>query len=350
MWKEGGAGDIVDKLQRGGLELGKTPLDLNPSLVRAIANDAAMGMDKLVPGLGGAVRLPLWVSEKLVHYTFHVAAPTFKLAIASQEYGRMLLKGIEPKLAAEMASTFANDLFGSLNWKRMAVDAETNVGEGLAWAIASKRGQAYAKLAVKAPDWTIATARTWLGAIKKGANPEQKLMYAKYLTQSAVLYASIADAINLQTAGKHFWENEDPTTVDLGDGRRLQLSKHFMEGIHWLTDPDKALNNKLGFLVSEFESQRTNKQYLSGEGSPDIAPERTKRDEILNPESKAATKLKNTGKRALHVAEMFVPITMLSALKNSPETTVAGFSGFQVLGKTPEQKQEEKLKRMMNGL
>jgi hypothetical protein len=343
-WKNGKGGDVVEQLLKGGLEIGHSTLDLNPGVFKGLVKDAGTGLDKIIPGLGEAVRLPAKAPQMLTDFLWKVVHPSFKLALGTQEYGRLVAKGVEPELAAELAATFTNDALGGLNWRRLALDAETAVGESIANTVASKRGQAYMQVALLAPDWTVATARTWLGAIRKGKSPEEKMMYAKYLAQSALAYATVADILNMHFSGHHFWENEDPTYVDLGDGRKMQLSKHFMEGIHWMTDPDKTLANKLGTIPAEVYSQLSNQDYISAKGAPKIVEDEKN---PLDPEPLMQRKLKNTAKRAEHVLERFVPITGQAFNEQPWESALSGFVGLPVYGRSEEQKMEEKLKKMM---
>lgn len=65
---------------------------------------------------------------------------------------------------------------------------------------------------------------------------------------SAIMYLAFGDALNLAFSGKHLWENEDPTYIDLGDGRKMQLNKHFMETFHWIQRPGKTFSHKLGAI------------------------------------------------------------------------------------------------------
>jgi len=144
------------------------------------------------------------------------------------------------------------------------------------------------------------------GAVRKGKTPEERLMYAKYLAQSAGVYFSMADMLNLHFTGHHFWENDDPTYVDMGDGRKMQLSKHFMEGVHWLQDPGKTLMNKMGPIPAELLTQSLNKEYLSPKGSPDIVE---KPNERFAAENQAQVLLENVGARTAHALKRFAPIT-----------------------------------------
>lgn len=320
-WKEGGAGDVVDSLLKGGLEIGHSSIDINPSVFSAIVKDTGNLLDRVAPGLGQGVRIPAKGVTALNDFLWKVVHPSFKLAVASQEYGRLVAKGMESSKAAELASTFANDAFGGLNWRRLALDADTSLGAKIANEAASKRGQAYQQSGLLAPDWTVATARSWLGAIRKGKSPHERKMYQKYLLQSALGYSVMADILNLHFSGHHFWENDDPTRVDLGDGRTMQLSKHFMEGVHWLQHPGQTALNKLGTVPKELMEQFQNKEYLSAKGAPNIwDPVNDSIPTIL-------------GKSLKHSGKKFIPITGQTLMNQSTESALSGFLGAPIYGK-----------------
>jgi hypothetical protein len=117
-----------------------------------------------------------------------------------------------------------------------------------------------------------------------------------------------------------------------------------MEGIHWMTDPDKTLANKLGTIPAEVYSQLSNQDYISAKGAPKIVEDEKN---PLDPEPLMQRKLKNTAKRAEHVLERFVPITGQAFNEQPWESALSGFVGLPVYGRSEEQKMEEKLKKMM---
>jgi len=346
-FKNSPGGDLVETLQRGGLEIGHPPIDLNPTVAQALVDTSSKFMDKIVPGLGWTTKAPYALAKGLQQIIFGQIQTTFKLGIASQEFARLTLKGIPERKAAEMASTFANDMQGGLNWRRIALDADTKLGSDLANFLASKQGQYHAQIWALAPDWTVATARSWLGAIRKGKDPAEKLMYTKYLAQSAVITALVMDSLNMHYSGRHFWQNDDPTTVDMGDGRKLQVNKHFMEGIHWLRDFDQTMLNKMGSVPSEFFAQAMNKEYLSNQGAPDIVKKQTQIQQLLEPKSKVQEIAGNTLKRVQHMGSRFVPITAQNVLAGTPEQALSGFAGLPIRGRTTEEKVNEKMQRLM---
>ena len=105
--------------------------------------------------------------------------------------------------------------------------------------------------------------------------------------------------------------------VDLGDGRKLQLSKHFMEPIHWLLKPGQQALNKLGYVPKQALEQALNQQYLSTKGAPKI-------------EGGAMGRVE-------HALGGAMPITGQQAFENGVMPALSGFFGFPVYGKTEEQ-------------
>lgn len=325
-WKLGQGEGVVKDLLRGGLEIGHPPVDVAPHLVETIFKEASQLADKLVPGLGRVIELPYKFQQGLNHILWNVVHPSFKLNLAGQEYARLMKEGIEPKQAAEMASTFANDILGGLNWKRLALNADTDLGRSIANTVASKRGQSAIALAFLAPDWGVATGRSWLGALRKGQSPKEKLMYIKYLTQSAIIYYGLANTLNYYFVGKPISKNSDPTYVDMGRGRKMQLNKHFMEGLHWITDPGKTLSNKIGPIPSEVIEQMTNKKWISPNGAPAIT--------TAKPKDPLAKRLViNSKDRLVHTMKKFVPISVNTTVDQSPEQALGGFVGTPIYEK-----------------
>jgi hypothetical protein len=252
--------------------------------------------------------------------------PTFKIATAMAALEKTLKRSPEltREQAAKAAASFSNDMFGGLDWFRIADGVQNKLGRDLALAVTSPAGRRFMQIMMLAPDWTIATARTLAKAIPGVSSREIAALHQGYVVRSALIYATIADGLNMHFTGHHFWENNDPTMVDLGDGRKLQLSKHFMEPIHWLMKPDQQALNKLGYLPKQLLEQALNKQYLSTKGAPPITGSKD-------------TVAEKAGKRAEHAFGGALPITGQQAFEQGAVPALTGFFGFPVYGKTPEQ-------------
>jgi len=326
-WKEGGEGDLVDLALKGGLEIGHMPIDVHADVLRGVVDDVSKSLDKAFPHLGETVRLPAKGIELLNSFLWEQVHPALKLATWATNHEQLVAKGFDPLKASEMAATFTNDVFGGLNWRRIAENTDSYLGYKVANEAASRGGQRAMQIGMLAPDWTIATARSWEGAFRKGANPAERAMYQRYLLQSALLYMGVADLLNQYFSGHNLWQNDDPTMVDMGDGRKLQLSKHFMEVPHWFLHPNQTLLNKLGYVPSELFRQALNQDYLSATGA---APKVVEKGTGLG---------KELEQRTAHLFKGMTPITLGTAAEKSPKEALASGLGFPVYGNTPEQRQ-----------
>lgn len=348
MIKEGKAGDFADQMIQAGLKIEPhSGIDMDNDVFKNVINAIEAGI-KSVPG-GKVLASPITAIKKLdagmQFILWDYLHPAMKLAAANTMYEKALLKqadtlnknpgAIVPSAQAtqrEIAQA-TNDLFGGLNWRKISDDVQTKWLHDLSASITNPQGLRVARVALLAPDWTVATARAgYKGAkaIAKTLTPGAKIsvaddMYRRYFLGSALLYATIADGLNVHFSGKHFWENEDPTYVDLGDGRKLQLSKHFMEPFHWIQHPGQALINKMGYLPKEFLQQSMSKEYLTARGGPPM-------------------KDPSIPGRALHALGGMAPIT---TQQTDPKSAALGFVGLPVYGKTKQEKELEKRKRVL---
>jgi len=172
-----------------------------------------------------------------------------------------------------------------------------------------------------APDWTLSTTRAAYKAFQPNNTLSTKL-HRRYVYRSALYYFTVAEAMNYAFSGHSILENDDPTRIDMGDGRTMQFSKHAMEPIHWITDTSKQLYNKLGYIPKELVAQKE----LRGE-TKEEAPG------IL--------------KRLGHAAKGLVPIGAQSTIEKETSLQTYGeaalsFLGMPIYGKTVEQKKEDK--------
>jgi len=240
------------------------------------------------------------------------------------------------ELAAE-ASSFTNDIFGGLNWRRIAEATTTRWGRDIALQAYSPKGRAMMQLAVFAPDWTISTARAATQAFvpsmsdlnpvklaRTFSEPQNAVaLHRQYMVRSALYYATIAAGLNYAFSGHFPWDKEqkDWTTIDMGDGRTMQWSKHMMEPVHWVTKPLQQGLNKLGFFPKEVLNQVTGKEYAAAGGN---AP----------PMDTSALG------RLAHVAKSTLPIAAQQAFgaKASEGGAISGFLGVPIYGKTNEER------------
>lgn len=347
--REGGAGDIVDQAQKGGLkfsmEKGKlADEDLNGSFYTALTGAQKL-LDSVVLGAGLPVKaianinhaVDTFMWERL-HAGMKLGTFASKLEIIRENNAKAAAEGRAEKMSehelAKQAASFTNDIYGGLNWRMLAEEAHTKWGRDIALSAYSPKGRQVQQLLLFAPDWTISTSRAafrtagqllgydkgtgWRGLLEAQNATD---LHRQYLMRSAVYYALVGDAINYSLSGHHLWDNKDPTMLDMGDGRTMQWSKHSMEPVHWITKPGQQGLNKLGFFPKEAANQLLGTEYLSAAGrSPKM-------------DTSAAG-------RVSHVGRSMMPIAAQQAFGSNASTGsgVAGFLGAPIYGKTNEER------------
>lgn len=345
--RKGGAGDLVDKAQKAGLEFGyehRAPVieELNKGFYE-FWGGAQKILDQSFPGLGKVTAGSfIKINHAFDNFMWGRLHAGLKLSIFADKYAQLLKN--DPKMseqrAAEMAASFANDTFGGLNWQRLSMEPSTRIGREVAAAVYGPTGRRFLRLALFAPDWTISTTRAFVKGITslprdikaEGiTGPIQGLwkpstlgdLHRQYIMRSAFWYLVIGDSLNVAMTGHHLWDNKDPTRLELADGRTMQWSKHSMEPIHWMTMPGQQALNKLGFIPKEFATQALHKEYLSTHHMPEMQS------------------------RIGHVAKNFSPIAAGQAMGagGSPEgiqAAVASSLGAPIYGKTNQQREDAK--------
>jgi len=349
---------------------------------------ATMFLDKTVPGLGkystGAILALNHIFDDAMwarfHTTLKIETYADKVSELSRNNARMVEAGKEPpKSRAEIgraAASFTNDLYGGLNYQQIVGEFSSRWGRELASAALSPTGRFGMRLVLFAPDWTISTTRAFVkafgpresaviagGILGSQIDPENKGvggfvgaglglaagmagglkgtpsggfrgllhpteladLHRQYIMRSAFLYTAIADTLNYQMSGHHFWDNKDPTRLDRGDGTTMQLSKHFMEPFHWLLDPRKQAMGKASFLVKETASQLGDVEYWSPKGAPRMGGVERGKDVSI-------------GTRLGHVARQFTPISAQGFESANPQKAAWSMAGMPVYGKTLEER------------
>jgi len=221
---------------------------------------------------------------------------------------------------AKLAGQFANDAFGGQNWQKLAEGVDNAFGRRIAAAMASPNGQKWANLIMFAPDWTISNLRI-IGKAFPGINKDKlsRQMYQRYATRAAIYYMLMGTAIQMSLTGRPIWENDDPTRLDLGDGRTMTFSKQLMEPFKWITNPTHEAVVKQSGLLKYGEELATNRQYIGGgNGTPAIYHD----DDT--PLERVGETLKVTGKH-------FAPIFVQDINRNGMEG-VYGFFGHPIYG------------------
>lgn len=216
------------------------------------------------------------------------------------------------------AGQFTNDAFGGQNWRRLAEGVDNAFGRRIAAAMAKPAGQQWANLIMFAPDWTISNLRIIAKAFP-GINSDKlsRKLYQRYATRAAIYYMLVGSAVQMALTGKPIWMNEDPTRIDLGDGRTMTFSKQLMEPFHWLKDPLHEGHVKTSSIIKAVEEQTRNRQYVAGN-----APHITHEDDAL---------FEAAGNRLKIAGEHFAPIFVQDIGRNGLEG-VYGFFGHPIYG------------------
>lgn len=336
--RKGGAGDIVDKAQRDGLQFsyeGKESVDsdVGNGFYQTLKRVQQVADSKLGPVAGLPIKSYIRINHAFDNFMWGRLHTAMKLQVYAAKKEALIENTARAKVpltdeaAGKIAADYANTIFGGLNWQRIAESVNSKFGRDLALSTFSPKGRRGLQLMFFAPDWTMSTSMAFTKAFGKGTGIQGLFgartaadLYRQQLVRSAFYYLTIGDALNMHYSDHHLWENKDPTYIDLGDGRKMQMSKHFMEPIHWLDRPGQQGLNKLGVIPSEAAAQLTGKEYLSTKGAPPM---------------------KN---RLTHALNRAVPIGA-NQFSSSPEAGVAGALGVPIYGKTVEQKRAEAKQR-----
>ncbi len=349
--REGKAGDLVGTLLNSGLKISfeKGPLaveDVGGSFYTGMTA-LQQGLDKVIPGAGLPVKGLTMLNHAVDTFMWERLHASMKLTVAAQKLEQLIeanakanakdprVKLMTKEQLAEQASSFTNDIFGGLDWRRIAEATQSKFGRDVALQVYSPAGRRAAQLMLFAPDWTVSTTRAATQAFSPSIadlNPKKLLqtflepqnavgLHRQYRLRSALYYATIANGINYAMSGHYIWDNKDWTTIDMGDGRTMQWSKHMMEPVHWATKPLQQGANKLGYFPKEVINQLTGKEYIATGGN---AP----------PMDTSALG------RVAHIGKSALPISAQGAFgdKASSGSALSSILGVPIYGKTMEER------------
>jgi hypothetical protein len=344
MNQAGSAGVALREGVYNGLQIGGRPEGGISPFTRALDL-----FSEKYPLTGAPVKVVSLVAKKLNDFLWEYVHPSMKAAIFLQEFETQLRKfpnAPRDQLAQRVAS-YTNDSFGGLDWFRIADGVQNKYGRDLALALTSPSGRRGMQTILAAPDWLISTFRAVFKAIPGVTERELGALHRTYVARSILMYATIADGVNMMLSGHHFWENDDPTTIETKDCRRIQGSKHAMEFLHWITKPGQQALNKLGYVISEPLKLALNSEYLSTRGAPKLSgpgPEK-KHPELAGPANTANNIAQATRDVAAHMIKGISPITAQQTLTNTPLEVLSGFAGAPVYGKSQDQAVQEARQR-----
>jgi len=341
--KKGSASELVRRAVDGGLQF---------SLDRAGVEDTGTGfyktmeslqgfMDKTIPGAGLPVKGLVELNHQVDKFMWARLHAGMKLNMFAEKMQQLIdnsaqaaAKGrgqaLTPEQASRIAASYTNDLFGGLNWRRIADDAKTRWGRELGQTMLTPGSRRVLQLAMFAPDWTISTTRAAVQAFGPGSGfrgllkpTELADLHRQYLLRAGLYYLVVGDAINYSMSGHHLWNNKDWTILDLNaEGtKHMQWSKHTMEPVHWVTKPAQQAINKMGMLPRETIEQALNVEYLSAKG-----------------------RMPPMHSRVRHFASNFAPIAVQQS-KGGVGEGLAGFAGVPIYGQTDAERERAREER-----
>jgi hypothetical protein len=350
--REVGVGPTIDMALKGGLkfslEHGLPGVeDVGTGFYEGMRGLSSM-MDKAIPGahLGKGVEGFTKFNHAFDNFMWGRLHAGIKLSTFADRYGRLLENGVERDAAAKMAASYTNDMFGGLNWRRIAEGTKSKFGRDAALAALSPNARRLAQVALFAPDWTLSTTRAFTQALGKGTGFKGLVkpttladLHRQYVGRAALYYLAIGTALNEYYTGRPLWEGADGnprdwTRIDMGDERTMQWSKHTMEPVHWFTQPRQQLLNKLGYIPKEGLSQTFGVEYLA-------------------PRTDARTGQVSAGPpmqegRVQHVLKSLSPIGVQQFRDSGIAAGLSGMLGIPIYGKTEEERAHDKAQRAID--
>ena len=231
----------------------------------------------------GLVAKGIKEADKAVQkFTWDYLHTNFKIMTFLKEFERQAAKNPEKdvhKIAEEVAE-YTNDIFGSVDWRRIGYQFKSRWGRNLAADVFSGQGKFWMDMAMFAPDWFFATTRSWVRALPRMKDgkiiwDDKSKLYTRYLIGGAMAYIAVGEGLNYALSGHGMQDNESPKKdatdsdkieammmVDMGDGRLMQLSKHFTDFPEMAIHPGKTVANKMGVAPSTALEMLMNKPYL----------------------------------------------------------------------------------------
>ncbi len=315
VFREGGNNDTIDRLIKGGLMIG-TPEDVAGHEVQHFLDKMGDALNAKFPlkGLGvGAVSKGLAKIDKGVErFTFGYLQTGMKLQTAMNEFENLVRKGVPVDKAAKSAAAFTNDVFGSLDYYRVATDTESHIMRAIGTSTLNSNSRKVLQLLMFAPDWTIATFRSMMRGMPGATDQVTQQLYRRYQLKAAIYYLTVGNVVNQVLSGHSIFENQNPTRIELPNGQTMQFAKHETEPLDWLRHPVETAIGKAAFIpragIEIARSHIIAKAYKKPEPTPVEDVEQILKD--------------------------MAPISLQQYIQNggSPEA-VAGQAGFPIYGK-----------------
>ena len=274
---EGGLGDSVDRLIKGGVRI-DVPGEITQGMLRKTGALADRILDaggvktqlgeKVLGGVGKVVEEPF---TKFTWDYLHAGLKPYT-AMAMLESAKRNHPGVPEAELIKQIAPVINSVYGGQNWFELATSFEGDFMKNLALGALNSRGRAAGQVLLFALDWTTSAWRTLTMAAGEGTGvkglvqPLKSADYARqYQLRTALTYLTVVDGINYAASGHHLWdpEQKDYTRIEFPDGTSIQPLKHAAEPAHWITDPSHQLANKLGFLPKLSATWLFNLEYAS---------------------------------------------------------------------------------------
>ena len=174
---------------------------------------------------------------------------------------------------AQRAAQFTNDAYGNQNWAQMAMNVENFMGHRIAAAMNKPSMRGYIRTLIFAPDWSLSNLRV-LGKTVTGVSGQlgygkKELAYreyAKYALRSAILFAFVNEVLQITSGQPSIFEEtgNDLLYADLGDGKKLQVSKQLAEVLSLFTGkgPVGVLEHKLSAPVKAYRDSDSAGEFI----------------------------------------------------------------------------------------
>ena len=340
--------DVVDKVLRyggkvsirgGGFteDLGTDPKPLYDFMTEQL--------NKTIPGLGNLTKGAKILDVALVKVTFDRIATGLSGISNQVAHDKLQRSAIwksqkDPNYVMppdeefwKQASSFSNVSFGSLNWRALANEVSNKYLRQFLLSTFSPAGRRSMQAVLVAPEWLVATSAHWTKALLgKGSSLEGLIhpqnavdLHRGWLIKSTISYLLYANALNYIRTGHGIEKNKDPFMVDLGDGRKMQLSKELTDFPRLLQHPAQETLNKLSPLLKIAGQQVMGTKYLSASGY--------------------APRMKTAGDRAQNMFQSLSPISASNVGQGGATSIFSNILGTPIYGKEP-MTQEEKMDAM----
>ena len=265
----GQVNDEVDDALRMGLGLGVID-DVGTDVFYQSWETISTMTDRISTKLGLVPKGFVGLSKAIDKFMWDQIAAGSKLST----YMTLTAKALDPKntktrntpvdvLKRQIAQS-VNDMYGGQDWAGIAEAFETKLSREIAFGLTGRQGRSLAQLILFAPDWTLSNIRVALKAVP-GANKNTPIsrIHQAYMLRAMIYHFVAWNSVNVALTGQHIWENDDPTSADLGNGYKIVTSKQLGEVYHWFNDPMKTGLNKLGVIPKEGFTQVMKAEYLT---------------------------------------------------------------------------------------